>query len=346
MTIDLLIKDMYPIHIVYKNITKIMFLSSVNNVIYVNVNNIAIQKYPINRWKRDKPIKQLISTQDKQLSPLKSVYSHNSKGTWLSVQVFEVYGNWIGKITQHVHKSNELLNFGSYFVYNKLYNFVNVVVDPFFSKVTDGHIRAHRITHFINITDLFNIHKRELRTWKKNKHSKIYEKTHPHHIGSGDITFDELSMKVTYVHPSYALVILQWLESQLPSVVAIRDNEIIKEFILKHQECSGGGGGGPTKAVNLTDPDTANTLLDQALGTYIGRAANDTEKQMFRKALKEHELKNPSKTTVQGDTAIKSGGSNSATFAKDFAQQQEGSAEFTAATSLMDTFIDALKAQV
>jgi len=107
-----------------------------------------------------------------------------------------------------------------------------------------------------------------------------------------------------------------------------------------------GGASAPTKAVNLTDPDTANTLLDQALGTYIGRAANDTEKQMFRKALKEHELKNPSKTTIQGDTAIKSGGSNSATFAKDFAQQQEGSAEFTAATSLMDTFIDALKAQV
>ena len=118
---------------------------------------------------------------------------------------------------------------------------------------------------------------------------------------------------------------------------------------MKSMYGSGPGGGkaaGPTKAVNLTDPDTANTLLDQALSTYIGRAANDTEKQMLRKALKEHELKNPSKTTVQGDTAIKSGGSNSATFAKDFAQQQEGSAEFTAATSLMDTFIDALKAQV
>ena len=117
---------------------------------------------------------------------------------------------------------------------------------------------------------------------------------------------------------------------------------------LKSMAAAAGKGGAltPTKAVNLTDPDTANTLLDQALGTYIGRAANDTEKQMFRKALKEHELKNPSKTTVQGDTAIKSGGSNSATFAKNFAQQQEGSAEFTAATSLMDTFIDALKAQV
>ena len=122
---------------------------------------------------------------------------------------------------------------------------------------------------------------------------------------------------------------------------------VYKDSLSSTDGNSGRGGlAAPTKAVNLTDPDTANTLLDQALGTYIGRAANDTEKQMFRKALKEHELKNPSKTTVQGDTAIKSGGSNSATFAKDFAQQQEGSAEFTAATSLMDTFIDALKAQV
>ena len=108
----------------------------------------------------------------------------------------------------------------------------------------------------------------------------------------------------------------------------------------------GGSGGGPTKAVNLTDPDTARILVDQALSTYIGREANKTERKTFRKALRQYEMKNPDAVNVEGDTRIKGGGSNSAQFAETFARQQEGSAEYVAATSLMDTFIDALKAQV
>lgn len=124
----------------------------------------------------------------------------------------------------------------------------------------------------------------------------------------------------------------------------IKNNELIK--LRGQQQGSGGGGGGPTKAVNLTDPDTANILVDQALSTYIGRSANKTEQQVFRKALRQYEMDNPTVTEVQGNVAVKSGGTNASEFAKNFGQQQEGSAEYVAATSLMDTFIDALKAQV
>lgn len=107
-----------------------------------------------------------------------------------------------------------------------------------------------------------------------------------------------------------------------------------------------GGGGGPTKAVNLTDPDTANTLLDQALAGVLGRAANKGERAEFNKALRKHELANPSESTDMGDTRVQSGGSNPASFAATFARQQEGSAEFLAATSVVDTLLGSLKEQV
>ena len=107
-----------------------------------------------------------------------------------------------------------------------------------------------------------------------------------------------------------------------------------------------GGGGGPaapTKRVNLTDPDTAEQLVNTALETYLGRAANNQEQEAFRKALRRKEMRNPKETDIQGDTAVSKGGVNSTVQAKDFAMAQEGSAEYRASTTLLDTFIDSIK---
>lgn len=108
----------------------------------------------------------------------------------------------------------------------------------------------------------------------------------------------------------------------------------------------GGGGGGaaaPTKRVNLTDPDTAEQLVNTALETYLGRAANNQEQEAFRKALRRKEMRNPMEVDIQGDTAVSKGGVNPSVQAKDFAMAQEGSAEYRASTTLLDTFIDSLK---
>ncbi len=109
---------------------------------------------------------------------------------------------------------------------------------------------------------------------------------------------------------------------------------------------AGGGGGGaaaPTKRVNLTDPDTAEQLVNTALETYLGRAANNQEQEAFRKALRRKEMRNPTEVDIQGDTAVSKGGVNPAVQAKNFAMAQEGSAEYRASTTLLDTFIDSLK---
>jgi hypothetical protein len=108
---------------------------------------------------------------------------------------------------------------------------------------------------------------------------------------------------------------------------------------------SGGGGGpaAPTKRVNLTDPDTANGLVDNALEQYLGRRANNKEQTAFRQALRKAEMKNPVSAEIVGDTAVTKGGVAPSVRAEEFAMAQEGSAEYQAGTTYYDAFIKAIK---
>ena len=118
------------------------------------------------------------------------------------------------------------------------------------------------------------------------------------------------------------------------------------------------GSGGPTtsvqKSIRLTDESTARGLVDNALNQYLGRSATSTEQQAFFKALNVQESQNPTitqQTTSSGggvsSTISKTiGGFSPSTFASEYAAGQEGAGEFQAATSLLDTFINALGAKV
>jgi hypothetical protein len=136
---------------------------------------------------------------------------------------------------------------------------------------------------------------------------------------------------------------------------------------------SGGGGGGgsaggsssststnTTRQVQLTNPDSARQLVNNALDTYLGRRATAEESQAFLKALNQHEQANPSmqtSTTVSAGTSdgkgnsvsqsssdvMGSGGTSSSQFAEDWARAQEGSAEYQASTTYLDAFMQALQ---
>jgi len=120
----------------------------------------------------------------------------------------------------------------------------------------------------------------------------------------------------------------------------------------------GGGGGGTSTAVAtstaLTNATEAETIFDNALSTYLGRKATKQEQSAFLKALNKKEAKNPTVTTqtvtstgkVTQQQSVSAGGFNPSTFAENYAQKMEGSAEYQAATGIMDSFISALKAQV
>jgi hypothetical protein len=113
-----------------------------------------------------------------------------------------------------------------------------------------------------------------------------------------------------------------------------------------------------TKSENLTNPSTARSLIKQSLTSYLGRDATEDEQNSFLKALNAAEKRSPSvtksvSTTTPGvgtsrtesETSSR-GGFNPSTFAEEYAQGQEGAAEFQAATTLLDTFIGSLGARV
>lgn len=116
------------------------------------------------------------------------------------------------------------------------------------------------------------------------------------------------------------------------------------EYESGRRASKGGGGAytGPVTQVRLTDPDTAMALIDQSLQGVLGRSASQKEKQRFMSALREYEMKNPTVTTGGQTGSVTTGGSNAQVFAQRFAQAQEGSAEFSAATTFLDAFLGAL----
>lgn len=108
---------------------------------------------------------------------------------------------------------------------------------------------------------------------------------------------------------------------------------------------SGGGGGysGPVTQTRLTDPTTAESLLDTSLKNYLGRAATSKEKSEFLRALNRYEAENPTVTTPMGQGAsVTTGGAQPTVFAEQFAQAQEGAAEYQVATTYLDAFLGAL----
>ena len=118
------------------------------------------------------------------------------------------------------------------------------------------------------------------------------------------------------------------------------------EYEAGRRAASGGRGGGaytgPVTQVRLTDPDTAMALVDQSLQSALGRGASQKEKQRFMEALRKYEMANPTVTTGDQTGSVTTGGSNAQVFAQRFAQSQEGSAEFAAATTFLDAFLGAL----
>jgi hypothetical protein len=111
-----------------------------------------------------------------------------------------------------------------------------------------------------------------------------------------------------------------------------------------------------SKQVDLTDPDTARGVLDNALETYLGRKSGPQDQAAFLAALQQHERANPeiSRTTqvtspgqTSGgnttQTSLTKGGSDATQYAEDYARGQEGAAEFQAASTYLDEFMKALK---
>lgn len=111
-----------------------------------------------------------------------------------------------------------------------------------------------------------------------------------------------------------------------------------------------GGAGGPraftNTTVQLTNETDARALVDNALNQYLGRDANDQEREKFWKQLNKQQAKNPNVSKgvagPGGTNAVQSGGFNTATFAEDFAKSRDDYAETQASTTVLDWMKESL----
>lgn len=120
----------------------------------------------------------------------------------------------------------------------------------------------------------------------------------------------------------------------------------------------GGGGGGPStttvRTVNITSPDAAKRLVNQAMTSYLGREATKDELDAFTRALNVKEEANPTIQTItstpsgsvmQQDQRVE-GGFDQAQFTADYAQSRPDYAEYRAATDLMGAFMSIIDGPV
>jgi len=121
--------------------------------------------------------------------------------------------------------------------------------------------------------------------------------------------------------------------------------DIIVDEAGRQQAASATGVGGPSRSqqVRLTDPQGARALINNALSQYLGREATAKEQQEFLSALNRQEARNPTVSVSSGGSTVTTGGFNPSTFAQEYAQGMGGSAEFQAATTYLDAFINALR---
>lgn len=98
-------------------------------------------------------------------------------------------------------------------------------------------ISANRETNFINATDLFQAHNRDIRTFNKSAQRKNYFLTNSedHYLNGNSVT-DEFGMKVTFCHPNLAIVIVNWLYKKNENEEKQQILNFINYFIDKVQE--------------------------------------------------------------------------------------------------------------
>lgn len=112
---------------------------------------------------------------------------------------------------------------------------------------------------------------------------------------------------------------------------------------------SGSGSGGPYRRtyVDLTNPTEARRLVDDTLGSYLGRRATEQEAATFYSALTAAQKENPA--VVQGysnggsETSVRTNAVDQQQLARDFARSRPDYAEVTTQTTVKSLIEKAIR---
>ena len=224
-----IIQHHIPIHLTYKDVTQILFVASHDNCLYINVNSIYSE---INKWKRGANVKDMISELNKRSPSFKSYFSIKNQGTWIILELFENFGNWLHR------KDTNMAGFGTYTKNHlqELYtNYSNN--DPYFKSFVHEDkrfiLRANRDTNFINLTDILTAYGKDIKSWKKTRAYIEYVEKNPTYIISSNDSVDEFGIRTSYGHSDIARLLLKWLYTKNNNQHLI---QTIEDFIKDEEE--------------------------------------------------------------------------------------------------------------
>jgi len=187
------------INITYNNdINHKIFVSFYNNTYYLNANSLAFKTHRLDKWKRKKDVENEI----KRLGDLSHI-SNKNKGTWICLDLVENFGEWLGAI------NNNYKGFGIFLKNNLVELYNNTKSDKNTFYINNSLIRKNS-SNFINVTDLFRIVDKNIKSFNKTLSYKNYPNLDEHYI-SGNNVMDEMGMKVTFCHSKLALMMANWI---------------------------------------------------------------------------------------------------------------------------------------
>jgi len=197
----LLYQNFTPVEIEYNNLNIIVNVSEFDDDYYINANSLTFKTHRLDKWLRQKKTKDKIATLSE-----KAIISKTNKGTWITIDLIEDFGNWLGTLNE------EYKNFGTHLKNNlvPIYNYQKDKENEYFIKTSKGFVRANKTNHFINVTDMMNLENKDIKGFLKTSTHKEYPNLSEHYI-SGNTVTDDFGIKVTYSHPKLALLMLNWI---------------------------------------------------------------------------------------------------------------------------------------
>lgn len=202
-----LIGDHTPLHAKYEDETVIICVTKYNEYLYININSLCQKSCTTEKWKRNKPILDLISKFDEQYKPIEARITIKNTSSWLVYDLFENFGNWLGP---QINKPN----FGTIIAPQliSLYEHRNYIPDPYFCRIDDVHILRRERTgkHRINITDISNMLNVDVRNWKKTVSYEQLILKDPECVDSASKSVDEFGIRTSYGTIEAALNIITY----------------------------------------------------------------------------------------------------------------------------------------
>ena len=197
----LLYRSFIPVKIQYNGLNITVNVSEFDDDYYINANSLTFKTHRLDKWMRQKKTNDAIE----KLSD-KAIISNKNKGTWITIDLIENFGNWLGTINE------KYKDFGSYLRNNliPIYNEQKDKENDYFLRTEKGFIRANKDNHFINVTDMMNLEGKDIKGFLKTNTNKSYKNVSEHYI-SGNTVTDDFGIKVTYSHPDLALLMLNWI---------------------------------------------------------------------------------------------------------------------------------------